>query len=289
MASNPMQKKAMNAFLLGIVIMLLISAIIGALAYMFFVAPLTKKDETTGEIVARDVYVITQPVKSGEAISVGFNAQKQKVQTSITPDQIIDPGDAKARIDLPVGTIITPSMLLTDETPSNDTRLVELNMITLPTNVNVGTCIDIRLSAPTGQDYIVISKKNIVTMTGDTIGIYLTDQEIITMNSVIVDAYIMKASNLYAVQYVDAGMQTAAIPTYQVSVQAANLIKADPNIEQKARDSFAWNENLRGYINSDLSTYSQDGQTNLETGIQKQIQDAKAARQQYLTGVAPAQ
>ncbi|MCL2341692.1 MAG: SAF domain-containing protein [Firmicutes bacterium] len=292
MASNPMQKKTTNAFLLGILVMLIISAIIGVAAYMFIIAPSKAKDTGGGQTALTNVYVAKAPIKSGDVITLGGNVDAAQIQTGITQG-LLDVStlaqDSSARIDLPAGTILTQNMVNTAETPSSDTRLVELNMVTLPTTAMVGTCIDIRMAAPSGQDYIVIAKKNIMTMTGNTIGIYLTDQEMVTMNSAIVDAYIMKASNLYAVQYVEPGMQNS-IPTYQVSPQAKALIAGDPNVVQKARDSFTatYSEALRGYINNDREPYSADAQTNLETGVQKQKTDADTARQQYLTGVTPA-
>jgi len=296
MASNPMQKKATNAFLLGVLIMLVIAAIIGVLAYMFVIAPTKSKNTSGGQTALTQVYVTKMPIKSGDVITLGGNIESQQIQTGITQNLLnaaaLDP-NSTSKINLPAGTILTSDMVNTANTPSNDTRLVEYNMITLPTNVMVGTYIDVRMSAPSGQDYIVLANKVIQTLTGNTIGLYLTNQEIITMNSAIVDAYINKASNLYAVQYVEPGMQTATV-TYQPSAQAAALIAGDPNIVDTAKASFAasYSANggaIRGYIGNDAAPYAASAQSNLEAGVQKQIQDAAAARQQYLTGVTPAQ
>ena len=294
MANNPMQRKTMNAFLLGILVMLIISAIIGVLAYMFIIAPGKSQNTGGGQTTLTQVYVAKVPIKSGDVITVGGNVESQKIQTGIAKDLLnaaaLAP-DSSARINLPAGTILTQDMVNTADTPSNDTRLVELNMVTLPTTAMVGTCIDVRLTTATGQDFIVISKKEIMTMTGNTIGIYLTNLETITMSSAIIDAFSVKTSKLYAVQYVEPGIQTGATPTYQPSAQADALIRGDANIAQKEINNYkaSYDVNggaVRGYING---TYSSDSGSNLEAGVQKQVQDAAAARQQYLTGVPPVQ
>ena len=42
---------------------------------------------------------------------------------------------------------------------------------------------------------------------------------------------------------------------------------------------------MRGYIDGDKGAYASQQKENLETGIQKQIEDAKAAREAYLSGL----
>lgn len=46
-----------------------------------------------------------------------------------------------------------------DNTTTNDVRQEEFNMIVLPTQITTGDYVDIRLTLPSGQSYIVVSKK----------------------------------------------------------------------------------------------------------------------------------
>lgn len=62
MVSNPMQRKARNSFLLGMIVTLLIAGVIMAL---LFVQLKQKTDELKAEVNAkRNVYVLNQDVKS---------------------------------------------------------------------------------------------------------------------------------------------------------------------------------------------------------------------------------
>ena len=129
------------------------------------------------------------------------------------------------------------------EKTTDDLRKVEYNMLVLPSQLESGEYIDVRLAMPSGQDYIVVSKKQveIPQINGvdseDTIWLKLTEDEIITMNSAIVDAYKSIGSTLKVVTYTEAGMQDAAIPTYVPTGDVMQLINSDPNIIQKAKNA----------------------------------------------------
>ena len=110
-------------------------------------------------------------------------------------------------------------------------------MLILPTTIAEGDYIDIRLTFPNGQNLIVISKKQVKSLLGDTIGLELSEGEILTMESAIVESYIMTASKLYAIQYVEPGNQEAAIKTYEPTEAVKNLINADSNITSEAKQA----------------------------------------------------
>ena len=81
MASNPMQRKARNSFLLGVIITLLIAGIIVAL---LFVQLKQKTEQLRAEANAkRNVYVLTQDVKSGQVITEDMFTTKQVNQDAI--------------------------------------------------------------------------------------------------------------------------------------------------------------------------------------------------------------
>lgn len=293
MATNPMQKKARNAFLLGVLIMLIISAIAGAFAYFLLFA---NNDKDKEGIQKRQVYTVTSSIKSGDKIQNGVNIKLSEIETGIASTDAVNGatlGDnATAKINLTVGTILTSSMVNIGEAVTNDVRLVEYNMITLPTSVTVGTYIDVRLTLPSGQDYIVVSKKPIISLQGTTIGLNLSEGEILIMNSAIVEAYIMTASNLYATQYVEPGLQEAAVNTYRPTDAVVALIQADSNIIATAREkltSFYDSSNAQilrqNFVNPALEQYSATALENIEAGIVKQKADAAKARTDYLTGI----
>lgn len=292
MAINPMQKKVRNAFLLGVLIMLIISAVLGVLSYFLIFENTENKKEG---IQRREVYIVSKEIKSGEILQNGINVKSIEIETSLSAG-LIDGSEisnnAVARIDLSAGTILTKTMINNSDKITNDTRTIEYNMITLPTSVNIGDYIDVRLTLPSGQDFIVISKKRVENLNGDTLTLNLSEGDILIMNSAIVEAYIMKASNLYATKYVEPGNQEAATNTYRPTEAVVELIKANPNIVEKARENlnqFINSANAiilrQGYVDPQVGRYEAEALENIEQGILAQIEKAKQARASYLVNI----
>ena len=371
MVSNPMQKKARNSFLLGVVITLIICLIIGVLFYFLFISKnKQKKEEERGEEVT--AYVLNADIKSGQIITSDLLTQKV-VYENMVPQNYIDQGtienmqygdvdgnvlqtnsDGKlyiknekdnnneytlisskpedknkilieaiemeneqninekiykfyktkksdgskvnveltktpiiAKIDMYKNSIITADSVTKNQMVTNDLRYVEYNMLTLPTTIAEGDYIDIRLTLPNGQDLIVVSKKEVKSILGNTVGLKLSEGEILMMESAIVEAYIMSASKLYAIQYVEPGMQQAAINTYTPTDAVKGLIERNSNIVPEAKKALTdrFNNDIRLWTNTERNDYLTEQQENLEQGLQKEIENAKAAREAYLNGL----
>lgn len=303
MVVNPMQKKARNSFLLGLIIGLLVFAIIGTLFYVLVI----RKNEQKGgeEDTLTYVYRLKNNVQSGHEVTIAdvesivvtskavpsdAFASKTKTTNSRGKEAWTDkafPGGYNAKVDLKAGTILSSALVTEREETNNDLRYVEYNMLALPTTVDIGQFIDIRLKLPNGQDLIVVSKKEIKTILGATIGIELSEQEILMMESAIVEAYIMGASKIYITQYIEPGLQEAATNTYVPTQAVQALIAADSNIVDTARKALteSFSENRRSWVDSDRSKYVEDEIENIEEKLKEEIENAKAAREAYLSGL----
>ena len=195
-----------------------------------------------------------------------------------------------AKIDMSKNTVVTTNSVVTeDQTVTNDIRTIEYNMFTLPINVDVGDFVDIRITFPNGQDYIIVSKKEIKNIQGNKITFELPEQDILMLNSAIVESYIMTASNIYIAKYVEPGLQEKAINTYTPTTEVIKLIANDSNIVSSAKKELAerFNTDLRNNeMNSSNNLYSENALTNIEAGIKQQIENAQKAREQYLTGLS---
>lgn len=294
MAVNPMQKKARNSFLLGMLLTFLICAIIGVVLYILIIGPEKKSNSEKGAAIK--AYALNTDVKSGEEITAGMLSSID-TYANLIPQNYIDlaklssVGDDKkviAKIDLYKNTILTSSTVTTEENAvTKDVRAMEYNMLMLPINVNVGDYVDIRLTFPNGQDFIVVAKKEIKNIQGNTITFDMSEEEILMINSAVVESYIMKASNIYVAKYVEPGMQEKADNTYTPTSEVIKLIDTDSNIVSTAKSELGarFNAELRGQMNSATDQYSQSSLTNIEEGIQKQIENAKKAREEYLTSL----
>ena len=139
-----------------------------------------------------------------------------------------------AKTDLTANTILTDSIVYAEEMITNDIREGEYSFIELPSKIEVGDYVDIRIQFPTGDDFVLFSKKEVKDVAGVTMWVDVDEGEIMTMSSAIVDAYVEKAK-IYAMPYVDEHMQENAEMTYPVKLNVKELIQKDPNIVNIAK------------------------------------------------------
>ena len=363
MATNPMQRKARNSFLLGMLVMLLIAGVI--IAFLFIQLMNKTKKEQEQAAASVNAYVLNQDVKSGQVITTDM-LTLQTVNRNLVPsnatsdlsiienyaledksgneiytkynnnnqaqlyitidnqeyqvkqddntgnfyitrnnnDEYIELNSVPlvAKVDMNKNTLITTELLSkSDSMVQDDVRKQEYNMVILPTDLTTGDYIDVRLMLPSGQDYIVVSKKEVELPmidgidSADTIWINLSEDETLHMSCAIYDAFRINGAKLYATKYTEAGMQAAATPTYPVNESVSALLESDPNLLEKAKNEIRQRysggnaANLRNnYINPTISGQGDQAQTNLETNMQDSITNSKNARQDYLESLGGA-
>jgi len=277
---NPMQRKARNSFLLGMLIMLIISSIIIGFLFMLL------KKEKEQEEGLQTVYVLTTDVKSGQTI------EERMVKTAQVPSSAASstalktaPLDMNSKLDLKAGTVLTKEMIYENDIKMrDDLRKQEYNMIVLPVQMEIGDYIDIRLILPTGADYIVVSKKEVIDANETTVWLNMTEDEILLMSNAIVEAYKMNGAKLTASIYTEPGLQEAATITYQPSNNIGVLISSNPNVVQEAKTALTqrYNEGYRALIDESVNSGTSE---NVETKMQEEITKQKEERANYLNGL----
>lgn len=167
-------------------------------------------------------------------------------------------------------------------------------MIALPVDLMTDDYIDIRLMTPGGQDFIVVSKARVDvpmnsdnTYVADTIRVNLTEDEILSMSSAIVEAYGLEGAKLYANRYVEAGMQEASTPTYIPNAAVTAQISSDPNIVEKAMNALRarYSESAKAARNNYLQSLidqTENYSNNIQTKQDEKITSQNSARQKYL-------
>ena len=194
----------------------------------------------------------------------------------------------RMKIDVPAGTIITKDMIEeVDEPTTSDQRLQEYNMIILPTLLEEGNYVDIRLALPTGEDYVVISKKKVYKATADTIWLKMREDEILTIGNSIVEAYLLPGSKLYATIYTEPGRQKASEVTYVANDEVMRLIDKGQNIVEEARNEIISRYNndkelYRAQINNLIGQIEEGKEETIEAGVQEEITKLQSSRQQYV-------
>lgn len=355
MATNPMQRKTRNSFLLGVVVTLVLAgAIIGLLILQL---KNYKEKEAEEQANSVKVWVLSQDVISGQIITTDMLTQQVTNKTLVPSNAIGDMsilsnyslsdkegneviteyknnvatlylskngtkyeiktenetgsyyiernGNKEylelsedpiiAKVNLNKNSVITIDVISkSNEKTTDDLRKQEYNMLVLPTQLETGEYIDVRLSLPSGQDYIVVSKKQVEIPqvngvdTDDTIWIKLTEDEIITMNNAIVEAYKIQGSKLYVSTYTEAGIQNAATPTYVPTGEVMQLINSNPNIVQIAKNTLISRYNANqgtvrnDVINPTINSNGQEGEENLKTKVEESITNSKENRKEYL-------
>jgi len=361
MATNPMQRKTRNSFLLGMLLMLLISGVIIALLFMQLMNKVKKEQEelqlsvkayvlnqdvSSGQIITNDMLELktvnrtlvpsnaTSDLsiietysfqdKEGNNIYSKMNNDEQRLfvrrnnieyevkKEEYTENYYIERANSNnnnsddkqyielnsvplvAKVTMKKNTIITTELLSkSDNVVQADTRKQEYNMLVLPMDLASGDYIDIRFMLPSGQDYIVVSKKEVEVPNingidvSDTIWVNMTEDEILHMSCAIVEAYQINGSKLYATKYTEAGMQTAAITSYPINGSTAQLLLNNPNILERAKNEInaRYSEigHLRNdFINNVINSQGDQAQSNLEANMQESITNSKGSRKEYL-------
>ena len=283
MATNPMQRKARNSFLLGMLLMLIITGAI--IAFLILQLTNMKKEEKELQASYVTVYTLNKDVESGDQVTEADFTMTQ-VTNATAPTDYLTPSDLGtnmiAKISMTRGTVLSKEMIYIDETVTgNDVRKEEYNMFVLPTDLVTGDYVDVRLIFPNGTNYIVVSKKKveIPNIAGvdstDTISMELSEDEINTISNAIVEAFKVDGAKLYVNKYTDPGLQVM------------DLINSNPNIVTEAREALWARYNIdhrNNVINPIVS--NEDADNNYATNMNESITDSVTTRQEYLEGLS---
>lgn len=184
------------------------------------------------------VWVPSKPLNSGQMITIEDLTQQELPKGAI-PEHLLSSSEdivgRVAKLSLQANMPLTENLLWENEPLSHDLRYREMGFVELPEAVSEGSMVDVRIQFPTGQDYILLSKKRINELRSQegVVTMTLNEQELLSLSSAIVDAYLHEAS-IYALLYVEPGIQAESIPTYPANNAVLQLMKKDPNIVRKA-------------------------------------------------------
>ena len=208
---SQIRKKMMQGILIGAGIGVLGIAVV--LVIMFFTLKSYKEGTNANynKKYTQDVVVCKRDIIQGEVITDDM----VKIAKNINKNTI--PNDAKKSVVEVVGSVAKYNIaanipvlgsMITDEIESADLRSQELNSVLMPSDLDIGDYVDIRVMFPNGTDYIVLAQKRIENIAGTTFWINLAEDERLLLNSATVDSYLNQGSKLYATKYTDAVSQT---------------------------------------------------------------------------------
>ena len=231
----------------------------------------------------KEVYIATCDISMGEYITKD-NIEYKKVfstQPEVTYFTKEDIGKMVI-VEIKEGTHILSTMV-TENILDTDLRETSYNVITVNTNITHNDMVDIRILYPNGENYIILSKKQIKFFdeSKEIFYFWLLEEEILRMSSAIIDAFLYKGAVLYTTKYIEPNVQSESIITYTPSLVSIELIRDSPNIVTIASNYLSQEvrKNLENRLakssNVDVSNINWDVKNNsyIEQKESKQIVD----------------
>lgn len=260
-----MKRKKRNRMLIMIVVIVLLALIICSFfeyskiqdlkaANIMYQTELSNNQQT--------VYVATDLINVGDIVTdTGENAnvEKQTVYTGLESYNYITESEmnTRAKVDIAAGVPVMYNMV-TDVVVDNDTRDYEISVANLTTDQKENDVVDIRVIFPNGEDYVILSKKQITNLNLENCVFtsQLNEEEILRFASAIVDAYMTTGARIYTTRYVEENIQETSTPNYPVRETTIALINSDPNVVTKATETL--NLEARLSLEQRLGTLTED-------------------------------
>lgn len=179
-------------------------------------------------------YTVKSAVKAGDIVDMNNITPITFMSSTVTDQHITDTDvlkDKVFKIAINPNTPITSNMLM-DEVLEDDARDRDITLDRMTVGISEGDYIDIRMTMPYGDDYIVLSHKRVYAVNDNTIKLYMTELEWATYLGARID-YMLNADYglvLYADKYVEPGIQQSAVAYYAVPENIASLLSKNPNI-----------------------------------------------------------
>ncbi|MBL0385845.1 flagella basal body P-ring formation protein FlgA [Tumebacillus sp. ITR2] len=180
----------------------------------------------------KKVYVAGKDLEVGTSINAGDLIAVDVPNDAVPEDTITESNGAAgkySKITIKKNTPLTKAMLYEEGVTPDDIRSQEFRLIQLPSDLKQNQFLDVRIKFPTGQDYIVLSKKKVKNLLEGTIWFDMDEREIQTFSSAIVDAF-QNGATIYGLSYVDPYVQNRSMVDYPVNAMVRTRIQADPNI-----------------------------------------------------------
>lgn len=191
-------------------------------------------------------FVLTKNCVQGEILTSNHFEERLIDSAQMPKDAVVTREQVEGmtlKTDLSERQVLSLSLIYNAQEIPDGLRDYETSAILVPSQLKALNHVDIRINFPSGLDYIVLTKKCIdhLQVVEDSRGLStfirfkMDSDELLRLSSAMVDAFLNKGTYLYAIPYVDAGAQKAAMVNYPVNPDVRQLILTDPNITTRAQ------------------------------------------------------
>jgi len=264
------RQRSKNLFVAWFIGVLMAVAVMVVIGLFFKVGPTIKsaiKPEVTKTY--RSTLVATRPIQKGSLLDEDDMAYVMVEETAamdieITKEMVIG---KKVVIDVEHHLPLTLPMVQAEEITENNQRLYEFDFLRLPYILEVGDVIDVRITFPNGQDYVVLAKKRVgyferaqEDVHKGLLGLQIEEEESLSMSSAMVDVWLSKGARAYLVKYIDPLNQVAAEVTYPMNQSVLQLFEAGKtaiDLQEMLKDRMVLDKALEELFDEDNERFSQ--------------------------------
>ena len=200
------------------------------------IATLNANLDAIGEIV--ECYTVSTETFPGQEITEEMVTTQSipislKNDTFASKDEIVG---LYSKIAITPGTPITRDMVMM-ENIVDSLREVDISGNRWPIGLQVGDYVDLRITYPRGEDYVVLSHKRVLDIVDQTLKVHMTEEEQTLYQSALVDFYLSRGygTDLYLTKYIEPGIQEPAVVFYSVPENIASTLQYNPNIVDQAQ------------------------------------------------------
>lgn len=182
-----------------------------------------------GELVP--AYIVNADVPSGKKVEEA-DLQLIEVPVSMSTNLISDIDEIVGKyykLGMTSGSVITVDCLYAEQL-TDDLRLFDIVTHTNPIGLKAGSFVDIRIQMPMGEDYVAISHRKVIEINSGVIKVAVTENDIHTYNSMLVDSILYPGTQIYAVEYLEGGIQKPAEAYYPAATNILAIAQKDPNL-----------------------------------------------------------
>lgn len=134
------------------------------------------------------------------------------------------------KVALGQGTVLGESMV-SDYELKGDLRYLDVSIDDLPIGLEVGDYVDVRFRFTFGQNFVVMSHKQVVEINKNVLKLVVDEKDIHSYESMLKDKAQYIGCRVSAVQYIEGGIQDAGLNYYPLRIESLSALVQDPNIK----------------------------------------------------------
>lgn len=146
-------------------------------------------------------------------------------------------------------------------------RDVDITVNSRVVGMRVGDYVDIRITLPFGEDYVIFPHKRIQYIGDRSIKVYLNEEEWHLWQSATVDYYLNSqyGCRIYLTKYIEPGVQQAAVSYYAPSDRVYEIMRKDPNVVTEALTQMGVLHNNRGDLDELFNEFVDETRDTIQT------------------------